>query len=362
MARTERLLEMIPRAAKKRVLLMVQEFTQGGSERQCATAALGLQERGYEVHAAALRPGGMRSAELAAAGIPLPVFPLRSFASPDLLFSGLRFRRYLLRHRIEIVHTFDVPSNSFAVPWARLARVPRVIASQRAHRDLTPPSLRPFQRWSDRLAHSIVVNCRSVERELIHHHNVPASKIQLIYNGIDTSQFHPEGMRAQLPFPSDTVVVGVICALRPEKDLPVLQSAFAQIAPQFPQAHLLFVGDGPQRKQLEANAIPGRTHFAGSQSSTVPYYRAIDVFVLPSRSEALSNSLLEALACGCRVIASHTGGNPEITDNLFPVGDAGALANLLAEALQSNTPRAAALPAQFTIPRMLDSLEGIYAL
>ncbi|MDX2266515.1 MAG: glycosyltransferase [Bryobacter sp.] len=357
-----------------RVLFMVQQFTHGGSERQCATAALGLQQRGWQVHAAALRPGGMRAAELAAAGLPLPVFPVRSFASLDLLRSGLAFASYLRQHRIDIVHTFDVPSNAFAIPWARFARVPRVYSSQRAHRDLTPASLRPLEKLSDRLAHRIVVNCRSVEGELVSQYAIAPAKIHLLYNGIDTALFHPHGPRAALPFssgalpsnalPSNTLVIGTVCALRPEKDLPTLQRAFAQIAPDFPHAHLLFVGDGPERPSLAGAAAAAnlihRTHFAGSQADTTPWYRAINFFVLPSRSEALSNSLLEAQACGCHILASQTGGNPEITHNLFPPGDASALANLLRHFLSAPPRPAPPLPSTFTVPYMLDTLAALY--
>jgi glycosyltransferase involved in cell wall biosynthesis len=121
------------------------------------------------------------------------------------------------------------------------------------------------------------------------------------------------------------------------------------------------VGDGPERASLEANAILGRTYFAGAQTDTPPWYRAIDVFVLPSLSEALSNSLLEAQACGCRAIASNVGGNSECVETLFPVGDSGALAELLRVRLGGTGNRATSLPQGFTIARMRQGLEDIYA-
>jgi L-malate glycosyltransferase len=354
-ARPERILEVKPK-----ILLMVQQLTQGGSERQCAAAAVGLKARGYEVHAAAMREGGIRAKELAVAGIPLPVFPVHSFASADPVSSGLALRRYLKRHGIGVVHTFDAPSNAFAIPWARLAGIERVFSSQRAHRELTPSALRPLETLSHRMAHGIVTNCLSVRRELIAAAKLPAAKIHLAYNGIDTRLFHPEGPRASLPFPSDAAIVGTLCALRPEKDLATLQAAFARIAPEFPQAHLVFVGDGPERARLEANSLPGRTYFAGTQKETAPWYRAIRIFVLPSRSEALSNSLLEALACGCSALASEVGGNPEITDRLFAPGDVSGLAQMLRRELNDGPGMATSLPAQFTLERFLDSLLELY--
>ncbi len=350
-----------------RLLLMVQQFTQGGSERQCAQAAIALHRAGHEVYCAALRPGGMRAAELAAAGVPLTVFPVASFASLDPLRQGLRFLRFLRRERIGVVHSFDVPSNVFAVPWARLARVPLVLSSQRAHRDLTPSQLRPFEKLAGRLADKIVVNCQSVRHELIESHGVAPERTPVVYNGIDTAYFTPQGPRAPLPFPPGAVVVGALCALRPEKDLPTLLRAFAKVASRFPQAYLLLAGGGPERTPLEALSIPSRTYFAGAQADTAPWYRAIDYFVLPSRSEALSNSLLEAWSCGCVCIASHAGGNPEIVrdaSRLFPPGDDGALAALLAGMLAGHPRhrRVQPLDPQFRLDRMAANLAEIYGL
>ncbi len=349
-----------PSPSPRRVLFMVQELTQGGSERQCATTAMGLHRRGWTVQVATMRPGGMRAAELASAGIPLPVFPIGSFASTDPLTSGLRFWRHLRRHRIDAVLAFDLPSNIFAVPWARLAGTPLVLASQRAHRDLTPPWLRPGQKLSDRLAHKIVVNCQSLQNELQNDYGLAAAKLELVYNGIDTDTFQPSGARASLPFPENAITVGVVCALRPEKDLHTLLKGFAMVAPDYPLAHLLIVGDGPERRALEGEALAGRVHFAGAQTDTSPWYRAIDVFVLPSLSEGLSNSLLEAMACGCIALASSTGGNPEITRKLFPPGDAQALAELLRGELQKHSQqrekRSSLLPAAFEVSAMIDRM------
>lgn len=302
---------------KPSVLLMVQHLHQGGSERQCASVALGLKDEGYDIHVAAMRPGGMRAIELASAGIPLPIFPVRSFISIDPIRSGLSFVRYLQSHKISVVHSFDVPSNVFAVPWARFARVSKVFASQRAHRDLTPKSLRPLEKLSDHLANRIIVNCASVREELIGRFKISPSKIDLVFNGIDTTSFLPDGPKSSLPFPVGSLVIGTLCALRPEKDLRTLIEAFAMIAEEFPLAMLLIVGSGPERAALEAASIRGRTYFAGSQINAAPWYRSIDIFVLPSLSEALSNSVLEAMASGCATVASRTGGNPELIEDLI---------------------------------------------
>jgi glycosyltransferase involved in cell wall biosynthesis len=98
-------------------------------------------------------------------------------------------------------------------------------------------------------------------------------------------------------------------------------------------ANLLIVGSGPMLEQLKASAN-GACHFEPAVKDVAPWLRSIDIFVLPSLSEAFSNSLMEAMACGCCPVASEVGGNPELvthgeTGMLFPPKDAAALAERL---------------------------------
>jgi glycosyltransferase involved in cell wall biosynthesis len=131
-------------------------------------------------------------------------------------------------------------------------------------------------------------------------------------------------------------VVGTICALREEKCLPVLLDAFAHIAR--PGRKLVIVGSGPMREQLEEQcrhlSLTSYCHFEPTTHAVASWLHSMDVFVLPSRTEGLSNALMEAMACGCAVVASEVGGNPELvrpgkTGLLFPSGDAPALAAAL---------------------------------
>ena len=319
------------------VLLMSRELGLGGTERQLAETALSLDRARFAPHVACFRPGGFREAELRKAGVPVLELGVRSLVSISA-FAGLRrLGRYLADQDIRLVHTFDVPSDLFGVPVARLFRAPVVLSSQRAHRALTPGATRHLLRLTDRIADGIVVNCRSVARELAEHDGVPASQIHLAYNGLDVGDFCPEGPAAEIPW-SDATVIGVVCALRPEKGLPLLLDAFARVKASHPEARLLLVGSGPMLAELEARAqrlaLGAACRFQGAAQHVAEWLRAIDIFVLPSLSEALSNSLMEAMACGCCAVASDIGGNPELvrdreTGLLFPAGDSQALAERL---------------------------------
>ena len=161
--------------------------------------------------------------------------------------------------------------------------------------------------------------------------------VRLAYNGLDTRVFHREGERAVLPWSDAEVVIGIVCALRPEKGLRTLMEAFRRVKAGRRGVKLVIVGSGPMLAELEAGG-DGDCHFQPAERNVAPWLRAMDIFVLPSLSEALSNSLMEAMGCGCCPVASRTGGNPELvkdgeTGLLFPVGDAEALAARLARLL-----------------------------
>jgi glycosyltransferase involved in cell wall biosynthesis len=357
---------------------MARELGLGGTERQLAETALSLDRARFAPHVACFRPGGFREAELRQAGVPVVELGVRSLVSASALIGARRLGRYLALHDIRLVHTFDVPLDLFGVPVSRLFRAPVVLSSQRAHRALTPGATRHFLRLTDRIADGIVVNCRSVARELVSRDGVPASRIHLAYNGIDTAVFCPEGAMAEAPWghaaknaaknapenapgpwppvpgppapgpPESLTVIGVVCALRPEKGLPLLLEAFAQVRGSHPEARLLVVGSGPMQAELEACArqhkLGGDCRFHSAAQNVAEWLRVIDIFVLPSRSEALSNSLMEAMACGCCAIASDAGGNPELvrdgeTGLLFPTGDSTALAARLERLLSDRDTR-----------------------
>jgi len=318
---------------------MARELGLGGTERQLAETALSLDRMRFEPHVGCFRAGGFRERELRQAGIPLVEFPVRSLISPSALAGAGQMGRYLSDHGIRLVHTFDVPADLFGVPVARLFRTPVVLSSQRAHRALTPGATRHLLRLTDRMVDGIVVNCQSVARELASHDGVPQSLLHLAYNGIDTGVFCPQGAAAALPWETPWAdaapVIGVVCALRPEKGLHLLLEAFARVMVARPDARLLIVGSGPMLLELEGRAaalnLGDRCRFQSAVQNVAEWLRVMDIFVLPSLSEALSNSLMEAMACGCCAIASGAGGNPELirdgeTGLLFPAGDARSLA------------------------------------
>lgn len=322
------------------VLLMVRTLDFGGSERQCAVTAMALEASRFRPFIGVFHREGFRVREVEAAGVPIIRFPVRSFRSPSTLRVAAGMTRFIRQHGVRLVHTFDVPMNVFGVPVARAARSrPVVLSSARAHRTLTPGMMHRMLRFTDRLVDGIVVNCEAMREHLVRDEGVPAEKTRLCYNGIDTSIFH-----ARRPANGPELVVGAICGLRVEKGLDTLVEGFARAAAGQPGVRLLIVGSGVCLPDLQRQAaqlgIIAQTSFLPAQPAVADLLRTIDIFVLPSRSEALSNSLMEAMACGCSAVASTVGGNPELvhdgrTGLLFPAGDDAALAGCLSRLIDN---------------------------
>ena len=351
------------------ILLMARALGQGGSERQLAEMAVALSKRGWQVHVACFEEGGMRARDLAQAQIPVLSLGIRSFRSLSFLAALRRLAQYRRKHGIRFLHAFDYPSNFVAALAGHWCGFSRIITSQRSFRELRSASWRRVLRWTDRRADAIVVNCEALRGHMIVEEGAPAAKVHVCHNGLDAARFP---MRTA----GNGQVMGVVCALRPEKGLPVLLRAFAEVARTRPQAHLLVVGSGPEHESLRRLAtefgIDRQCEWQPATADVAPWLQRMDIFVLPSESEAFSNSLLEAMASRCAVVASAVGGNIEMLDQghfgmLFPRGDAPALAQQLARLLDHPAERerlagmaAARVRELYSIDRAADTFERLY--
>lgn len=359
------------------VLLLSRDLGGGGSQRQLTEVARRLDRKIFSPHVGCFYASGLRLGELRSASVPVTEFPARSFKSPVTLRIAAQFGRYLRQHSIQIVHSFDVPMNLFAVTAARWYRAPIIVSSQRASRSLTPGIYHRWLRLTDRMVDAIVVNSNAVKQELTGQDSVPETLLHLCYNSLDTLHFHANRPPRIDSLRNATLVIGSTAMFRPEKGLTTLIEAFAKV--HRPGLKLVLVGDGPLRQDLESLAarlgVADSCLFPGPHSDVADWLRQMDIFVLPSLSEALSNSLLEAMACGCTVVASRTGGNPELvrltehgqTGLLFEPGDAASLAAQLQSLLEDSPLRTrltasaqSFVEAHFTPERTIRAFEDLY--
>jgi len=359
------------------VLLTVRELDQGGIERDVARTAMHLDRGRFAPHVMSYWNHGIRYEELKRAGVPMLHLPVRSFASLGVFDYALRFMKYVREHRIRIVHAWDT-SAVFSVPLARMMRIPVVLSSLLGSRQLSDARSRRQWRLTDRMVDAVVVNCEEMRRHLIEDEGRAGVKTALCYNGVDTRVFHPGqgGVRAA-EVRDAGLAIGAVCALRPEKALHLLQEAYARVRHVRSGMKLLLVGSGAELPRLKENAarlgIEKETVFVPATADVPLYLRSIEIFVLSSLSEAFSNALLEAMACGCAPIGSDTGGTPEMIGRdgarglLFRSGDASSLAAQLERLIVDDGLRrriggeaAAYAHSQLSLERNLDRISEIY--
>ncbi|MBQ7585369.1 MAG: glycosyltransferase family 4 protein [Desulfovibrionaceae bacterium] len=179
---------------------------------------------------------------------------------------------------------------------------------------------RQHERFLWRLTSKLICNSKALA-QVLNNIGVPLSHITYIPNGVDTEYFKPSGLKPSERQPL-ILCVARLCA---DKDHLTLFKALAQIRPEFPEAKLLLVGDGPLESELKAwaTAHPDLPiSFASGTTDVRPYYHKARIFALSSNKEGQPNVLLEAMSSGLPVCATNVGGIP----NLVQDGSTGFLA------------------------------------
>jgi sugar transferase (PEP-CTERM/EpsH1 system associated) len=251
------------------------------------------------------------------------VFPLSEVHRPDR-WNALRMARLFRRLRPDIVHTRNWTCID-AIVGARLAGVPVVIHGEHGREAMDPEGRNRRRQRMRRLLSPFVTEFVTVSRDLarwlVEQVRVPARKVRTIHNGVDTERYSP-GERAParqaLGLPLDCTLVGTVSRLDPVKDQVGLIRAFAQTANKG-KTVLVIAGDGPSHRQLEALVnelgLGDRVRLLGERGDVPLILRALDVFVLSSIGEGISNAILEAMATGLPVIATRVGGNIELVQD-----------------------------------------------
>jgi glycosyltransferase involved in cell wall biosynthesis len=360
-------------------------FYLGGTERQVMNLATGLDGTRFDLHMGCNGKVGALLEEAAACGIPVQEYPVKSLYNLGAMHARLRLARYLREHSIEIVHSYGFYSNLFAIPAARLAGAPVVIASIRDCGEALTPTQRQAQKMFCKMADCVLANAEGVRRWLISE-GYPARKIQVIRNGIvrPTPVAVEEGgkLRQELGLPSNTRLVAVCSRLTPLKGIEHFLDAVSVVGRSRPDVRFLIIGgpshigDGSYKSDLERYAsnlgLGDRVIFTGFRTDIAKILPEIDISVLPSLSEGLSNSLLEAMTAGVPVIATRVGGTPEAVEDggtglLIPPGDLDALIRAMSFLLdnpqssrrmgEEGRRRALSL---FSVERMVQETESLY--
>jgi L-malate glycosyltransferase len=352
------------------VFLMINSLETGGSERQFAALTRSLDLSSFSLHLGCIMEKGAFLEDLG----PVSPFGLGgSLYSAKSFRSRIRLARHLRHHDIAIAHSFDFYTNLVLIPVAKVAGVPVVIGSQRQLGDL----LTPRQSWAQTLVFrwcdKVICNSQAAA-ERLREQGIAEDKLVVIRNGLPPSAF--AGTSPALPPVPGRLRVGMIARMNHRaKNHQGFLHAAARVAAKFSAVEFVLVGDGPFRAELERETqslgLVNQVRFLGDRRDVPALLASMDVTVLPSSSESLSNSIIESMAAGVPVVANRVGGNTELIGNdrgaLVTAGDEAGLATAIEwllrdEGLRKSLGRNARAYAQanFTIEQMRRNHEELY--
>jgi len=320
------------------LFLMINTFETGGSERQFTVLARSLTPPQFQTHLGCVNRHGPLAHNFADA----QPFPLGgSLYGWQSLRTRLNLSRHLRHHQVQVAHAFDFYTNLTMIPAAKLARVPVVIGSHRQLGDLMTTAQFRAQAAAFRWCDAVVCNSQAAADRLIAT-GLSSEKIAIIGNALPAAAF--SAASAALPKRPGVARVGMVARMnhRYKNHSGFLRIA-AQIHQRMPDVEFLLVGDGPLRLELEREAaslgLGASAIFLGDRQDIPAILASLDVAVLTSDSESLSNVILEAMAAGLPVVAYGVGGNSELLTHqrgaLIPAGNetsfADAVEKLLAD-------------------------------
>jgi len=340
-----------------RLLKFMTNYGCGGTEKQVLNLVSRMDRRQYDLQFACLHKAGDFVANFEKLKIPITEFTIRKLYHPETLRQQIKFARFLRAERIQIMHSYNFYSNMFAIPAARMAGVPVVLASIRDRGVYLTPAKKIMQKYICSLAERILVNADSIHDWLLEE-NYPAEKIRVIKNGIDMTLYEKSdqrsGIRDQFDIPADAPLIIMLSRLDPKKGVVDFIKAAAQINKLHPDAFFVIAGENlisqagglahdadyhlMLAELVEAQGMNDKIIFAGHRSDVPQILAEATLSVLPSHSEGLSNSLLESMAAGVPVVATRVGGNPElviegVTGLLVPPQDSKLLADAIEQLL-----------------------------
>ena len=350
------------------LFLMTNSFETGGSEHQFTMVARSLSLVAFRVHVGCIqRRGPLLDESLHPAQFPLcgRLYGLSS------LWTRFRLAAYLRRNRLTIAHAFDFYTNLTLIPAAKLAGVPVIVGSQRQLGDLLTHAQSRAQAAMFQLCDAVVCNSRAAANRLIED-GLPKKKVRVINNGLPPSAFAPAA--PAIPRRDGVLRVGIIARMNTRsKNHELFLRAAARLQSKFPALEFLLIGDGPLRLEFErlAESLGVKAMFLGERTDIPAIMASLDISVLPSSSESLSNVILESMAAGIPVVASRVGGNAElITPDrgiLVTPGDDHALADAIERLARDQQLRAAFAQnakkfaqENFTLEQMRQRHEDLY--
>jgi len=303
-----------------------------GGQRQSLLLVRELMRKGYAARFV-VQPGSPLHDKAVAES--LPVLPVRMRGEADF-WAAYRLGRLMKRHGCKLVHFHDAHAVAVGAAAARRAQVPLRFISRRV--DFPVKGNAFSQRKYTRDVDGIIAISEGVRKALLDS-GIPASLISVVPSGIDFSPLREvdtrDFLRREFSFAADDYLVGIVAALEDHKGHTYLIQASRILKEQAPKIKIIVVGTGSLRMELDKQArdlgVEDMVFFLGFREDVPRILASLDLFVLSSHLEGMGTSLLDAMASRLPLVATQTGGIPEVvvdreTGLLVPPRDPEALA------------------------------------
>ena len=364
---------------RKTVLHVVDKLTDGGTEKALVGLLQAWRTSTWRHEVVTLREAGVGAARL-----PDDVACRAIGATGRSWKAAWLLRRIVRRRPPAIVHARNTCTWLDALMACVPAYSTKLVLGFHGMDRPGPMSARQklLARWGGRLGARIASVSRSGVAQLVEEARVPRDRITWLPNGVELDTYRPTDessrrlVRQQLGLGPDDVVVVSVGSLTPVKGHDLLLRALASITSQVANVHLLLAGGGDEADALARMAaalgIQDQVHFVGPRSDVATWLGAMDVYACSSRYEGMSNSILEAMACGLPVVATRVGDNARLVRNgqdgwVVPTGSVDALAQGLRTLCLDPSARerlgrsAADQASRFSRDRMIDAYDAFYS-
>ena len=363
-----------PAADPVRVCFMIDRLTRAGTETQLLALIRELDRAKVRPSLALLDGEDDLSRALEPADCPVIRLGVRKLLGAGAARAAGRLRAFWREHRPDVLQVYFLDSAYFGVPLARLCGVRKVLRVRNNLGYWVTHKHRLLGRLLRPMVDATLTNTDAGRAALVEGEGLAAERVAVLENGVDTARFN------RFLFPDTSrrkVRVGCVANLRPVKNVDGLMRAAKVALERFPQLAFEVAGDGEQREELDRLhaelGLGDRFVLRGSVPDVAAFLRTVDIAVLPSHSEGMSNALLEYMSAGRAVVATDVGANARLVRDgkdglIVPPGDAAALVDaighLLANPLTAANYGASArkrAEADFSRAAMCRRFEAFYA-
>jgi glycosyltransferase involved in cell wall biosynthesis len=325
-----------------RVCFLIDRLSVAGTETQLLALIRNLDRERVEPILCLKDGEDEESRSLEPVNCPVYRLGIRSILSLDTPGRLVRFARILRRDKVDVLQLYFQDSTYVGLALGMLARIPYIVRTRNNVGYWMTSLHRRLLRMCTPFVSALVANCEAARQSAIAQEGFPVGRTFVLENGTDLARFPVPGPPRWNRSPGPKV--GIVANLRAVKGIDVFIRAAAQILIRFPRTAFLVAGEGPLRPALEGliKELDLQDHVClrGCTDNVPEFLADLDVAVLSSNSEAMSNALLEYMAAGKAIVATTVGANSHLIHHekhglLVPPGDSAALARAIERLLDN---------------------------